>query len=716
MDFKPITLLYSVTLFLSAMLMFVLEPLFAKLLLPVVGGAPAVWPTSMAFYQLLLLAGYGFAHLLGKQRDLRLQVAIALMALVAPLALLPIGLSQGLQPPTSTSPVYWLLGTMAFAIGAPFFALCILAPLLQRWFSEMGDSDRWNPYFLYAASNAGSMMALLSYPFLIEPWIPLRHQSSIWAGLYSALIVLVLVCAWCLLKTRKEVRFEDADSSQSLSWSLRGRWVFLAFVPSSLVLGLTSFLTTDIAAVPLLWVLPLAAYLLSFIIVFARRQVVPHAWVMRVFPWALAAMTVFLAVPVRRPYWLVMGVLFVAFFVTALAAHGELAKLRPAPRSLTIFYFCMALGGALGGCFNAILAPAIFHSIAEYPIAALLAAIIVPTSIRYKRIWIVASIALAGAAWMLLVFWKSEPMLLGVLITLGIVGSFLSKNRWAFSVALGLTLILGQFYRPSWGQVIVQERSFFGVIRVLDDGTFHYLYHGTTLHGAQAMSPKLQQTPLTYYFPTGPIGTVFSSIEPRRLRRVALVGLGAGSLLTYAKPEQQWTIYEIDPNVVSMAFDPKCFTYANNPRLNPPMVRLGDARLELEHSKEKYDLLILDAYSSDSLPVHLLTREALKIYLDHLEPHGVIAFHISNNRMELEPLLDSLFRDAGIAGRLFEDSPLNPFVETRGKAPSEWVIAAGTPEDLAFITPRDRWRTLVSRPGFKVWTDDYSSLVSVLKL
>lgn len=709
-----LTLLYGATIFLSAALMFVLEPLFAKLLLPLVGGAPAVWPTSMAFYQLLLLLGYGYAHLLTQCRSRRVQITIQVIVAAAPLALLPIGVSPEATPPTAGTPIYWLLAIMAATIGAPFFALCTMSPLLQRWYSLLGAKDSHDPYFLYAASNAGSMLALLSYPFIIEPLSTLKLQSFSWSIGYGLLTILVAACAIFFSRATTEA---DATSAkpEAVAAARKWRWVFLAFVPSSLMLGLTTFVTTDVAAVPLLWVLPLAAYLLSFIIVFSRRPLLPHRIVMVVFPWILAAMIVFLAIPIKKPYLVVIAVQFIGFFVTALAAHGELAKDRPAPSGLTGYYFLMALGGVFGGLFNALLAPVLFRSVSEYPVAALLAAFILP-SLKWRSlisIWVPAVIV---AVFAISLRFLTEGIAFSLaIIVLAVFGASFVQRAWWYVGAMAGALLIGQLFRPEFGTLIDQERGFFGVLRVIDYGSFRFLYHGTTLHGAQDHWPGQEHTPLTYYFPNGPIGQALSAFPKDRLQRVGLVGLGAGSLLAYTQPGQNWTVYEIDPLVVKIASSPRFFTYLSDSKVRPEIV-LGDARLQLQKSSETYDLLILDAYSSDAVPVHLLTREALRTYLARLAPHGVIAFHISNSRMDLEPLVYLLLEDAKLSGLAFLDRPISPFDEGRGKDPSFWVLAARDRSDLSFLDGHGAWRPLAPKEGMKLWTDDYSSLWSVLKL
>ena len=722
--------LFSLTALTSAFLLFWVEPLFARLVLPLLGGSPAVWNTCLMYFQALLLGGYLYAHLgtrwLGARRQAALHLALLALTLVA----LPVAIPAGWTPPPSDSPIGWLLLLLTVSLGAPFLMLSATAPLLQRWLAGLDHPAAADPYPLYAASNAGSFLGLLAFPVLLEPTLRLGRQSALWSGGYVVAVALTALCVvtvWrCAPRTPAPAGGGERGAEEGAAAPSRGerlRWVALAFVPSSLLLGVTTFLTTDVAAVPFLWVVPLAIYLLTFVMVFARPgRTAPrlplelHAILVTVL-----VLTAFWRVDLdqRWGYPLHLGV----FAITALVLHGELAAARPAPARLTEFYLWMALGGALGGAFNALLAPVLFDSVAEYLPMAVLGCFLRPWR-PLRAVGPVARLqALATAALPALIlavvaaFGASRYRLLGVSAALlaslaaGGIALALRGSAALFGTALAGIGIGGVLLFRSPASVLHAERSFFGAYRVVRSGETRMLYHGTTIHGAQFADSARRTRPLTYYHPAGPTGSLFTALGSRlEGRRIGVVGLGAGSLLCYGKPGQEWTFFEIDPAVERIARDTAYFTFMRDCPVGARVV-LGDARLTLAREPDgKFALLVLDAFSSDAIPVHLLTREALGVYRRVLEPGGVLLVHISNQHLNLEPVVAALAADAGLVGLIAEHSPPDRQEDRELDYRCDWVVLTARSEDTGPLAADSAWRRLVAQPGLGPWSDDYSNV------
>jgi hypothetical protein len=731
-------IVYGLTIFLGATLLFLVQPMFARMVLPLLGGAPAVWNTAMVFYQAALLAGYAYAHFTTAWLGVRRQVALHLAVLLLPLAVLPIGLPRGWTPPSHDNPVPWLLALLLAAVGLPFFVVSTSAPLLQRWFALTGHRAAADPYFLYAASNLGSMLALLSYPSIVEPYLRLPSQSRLWAAGYGALVLLTAGCAAFVWRSTAGTPLTPvagasdtpAGDEPAPGAGRRLRWVLLSFVPSSLMLGVTTYLSTDIAAIPLLWVIPLAIYLLTFILVFARRPPIPHAIVVELLPLVMLPLVMVLASRATGPLSLVLPVHPLALFVVALACHGELARDRPAPRHLTEFYLWMSVGGVLGGVFTALVAPVVFTSVLEYPITLVLGCLLVrrpkaTASTARQRLLdfaLPAGLGLAGAGLVSLVQ-TGDPETarghMGLVFGLLVLVCFaFSRRPVRFGLGIAAVLVAALLYRGEEGQLLHAERSFFGVNRVtLDDsGRYNYLMHGTTLHGMQSREPARRREPLAYFYPSGPLGQVFAAYRgPYARRSVAVVGLGAGAIACHAGPGQRWIFYEIDPAVERIARDDRYFSFLRD---CVPGIRvvLGDARLRLAGAPGgDYDLLILDAYSSDAPPLHLITREALRLYLEKLAASGILIFNISNRHMDFEPVLATLARDAGLAALTQDDAVVSDEEYRRGKRPSQWVVMARRAADLAPLGADGRWKPARLEPGTVVWTDDFAALIQTFR-
>lgn len=723
--------LYALAVFLSAGLLFVVEPMVGKMAVPMLGGTPAVWTTCLLFFQVALLAGYLYAHLIQAQLALRPQVWLHLGLLAVGLATLPVALPANDLPQSGQSPIGWLLVALLRTVGAPFILLAATAPLLQRWFSRLDHPDASDPYFLYAASNLGSFTGLLAYPFLIEPWLGLSSQRTAWTVGYIALIVAIgVVGLWAVRQSNpepsKKAATKAAPPAPSEAKAKPWRWLLLAAVPSSLLLGVTTHVSTDIAAVPLLWVLPLALYLLSFVATFARHpwispRIAQH-WLPLLFLQLVAA--VMGEASLRTSLALNYGMLFVA----GLLCHGQLARLRPPAERLTAFYLWVALGGALGGAFNVLVAPVVFSNVTEYPLAiAATAALATWTPILTGAAGVVtiglSMVALAvvlGHTAVALEVRRVLPLNLRSLWFLNaaaIAAMFgallLWRRRFHLMLGLGLPLAVGLHWavvRRHPG-LIYLARDFFGVYRVqyTRGGGFRVLYHGTTIHGLQSRFPPWRRLPTSYYHPEGPLGYIMLGVAPPKPgRRVGVVGLGAGTTAAYAGPGESWTFYEIDPLVERIARDTTLFTFLVDAR-SPPRIVMGDARISLAHdSTARYDVMILDAFSSDAPPIHLLTREAVGLYFERLAPGGLLAIHLSNRYINFPPVVAALAADAGLVGRVWGQEP--PLAQIyRGAFGSTWAVLARREEDLGRITRDPRWERLEAVPG-ALWTDDYSNI------
>jgi len=739
-------LLFSITLFLSAALLFAVQPMFGRMVLPLLGGSPSVWNTVMVFYQVILMVGYAYAHALSRRGARAWILHFALLTLG--LTVLPLHLRPEQIPPAGGSPVLWLLWTMMSTVALPFLLLSTTGPLLQRWFARTGHAQARDPYFLYAASNVGSMLGLLAYPFLLEPCWALHAQSCGWAAGYVALLLMIAACAWAARRAPAEIAPDAAPAdAQPITLRRRLRWLVLAFAPSSLMLGVTTHLTMDLVSIPLLWIVPLAVYLLTFILAFAGRELIPPAVLARVRTYSVLGVLIVLVSHASEPVWFVPSLHLVALFALGLTCHRALAHDRPAVSHLTEFYLCVAAGGALGGAFNALVAPRIFTSVTEYPLVLVLACLLAPAwpgsataaaaqaaedpdaapaaTRRALARDVMVALALGAILTAAILVprqmghaWRRAELVL--LVALLCVPLFAFRRRPVrFGLAFGAVLLLPALASDSERATLHAERSFFGIHRVqtlrTTDGLMHRLVHGTTLHGVQWYQPARCDEPLSYYHRTGPAGEVFEEFgRGPRATRIGVVGLGTGALAAYAESGQHWTYFEIDPAVVRIASNTDWFCFLAHAAVRPRIV-LGDARLSLAADTTHYDLLVLDAYSSDAIPVHLLTREALRQYFDRLTPHGVLALHLSNRHFNLEPVVGRLAGDAGFSSRLRVDGRPSAEDLARGYESSSWAVIARSADDLAAVPADRRWREPRLKATSPLWTDDYSSLVSVLR-
>lgn len=731
-----VLLLFTLTLFLSAFLLFCVQPMIAKMILPLLGGSPTVWSTCMVFFQAMLLAGYAYAHAATSWLGVRRQTILHAGLVLLPVLALPFGIPANATRSLSAelNPTGWLFGLLLGVVGLPFFVISTSAPLLQRWFTHTGHPAAADPYFLYGASNLGSMLALLAYPLVIEPNLRLAQQSTVWATGYGLLAALTLACALIVWK-RKERLSEVPGNEPPTQRSDHPRvgqvlhWIALAFIPSSLMLGVTTYLTTDIAAIPLLWVIPLALYLLTFILTFARRPLLSHKWVIRAFPMAAVLLALTMSISTGTQMILI-PVHLVSFFLAAMLCHGELVRRRPGRENLTAFYLAMSFGGVLGGLFNALVSPVVFDRVAEYPLALVLACLVLPktqfgANSAGPRIldWLLPP-SLGVFAWGLITFLprpesRSEDLGLKLAIGTAVFVCYAFKDRPVrFALGIGAVLLAAGTSPGNYVQMLYQHRNYFGVLRVthVASRNYHRLIHGHTLHGQQAQDPYGRREPLTYYHRAGPIGQVFGLLQERIPRaNIAVVGLGAGTLACYAQPGQRWTFYEIDPVVAKIARDPQYFSFLEESCAARIAVVLGDARLRLQDAPDHgYALMVMDAFSSDAIPTHLLTREALELYVSKLSQGGIVAFHISNRYVHLAPVLGALARDLSLTCLVRRDLNIPPDEVLRGKVPSIWAVMAPRLADLGAFLEDPRWNSPTVRPNEAAWTDDFSNLIEHL--
>lgn len=731
MTVKPNAALYAITLILSAFLLFSVQPLFARMILPLLGGAPAVWNTAMVFFQAALLAGYAYAHGTSRFLSIRKQAGLHLVLLCAFALFLPILLPVGLVPPASSNPALWQLGVMAGAVGAPFFIVAASAPMFQRWFSASDHKDAANPYFLYAASNIGSMGALLSYPLIIEPMMTLHQQSYSWAWGYGGLIVMTLICALTVWRSHASTASPTIQTTQSSPWSKKIIWMVLAFIPSSLMLGVTTLITTDIASVPLLWVVPLALYLATFIIVFARKPLVSTKTCVTLFTLAMLALVFVNSAMIFEKTVGLFAAHLAVFFFASLLCHKKLADMRPDASELTAFYMYMSLGGVLGGMFNALLAPVLFTVPLEYTLI-LCAALMV------------RALALEPASRVfqtphIMHFVKSPGLWLGMLTLLmvPVAAKHNATTLWLTFAALTMVSLYSLRHRPlgfavfaavmlllfspilaaSRGSTLLIERNFFGVMRVADDSKgARAFFHGTTLHGAQPKSPKHRLIPITYYSPQGPLGDVFKVLDTQPgQQKIGVIGLGVGTLACYAHKGRSFDFYEIDPAVVKVAEDKSLFTYLSDCG-SPYKTIIGDGRLTLNIAPDaSYDVLIVDAFSSDNIPMHLLTLEAFQMYMSKVKANGMIVFNISNRFINLEHQLAALSKETGVP--VLVKRKTGDLIAPDSKIKytgAMYAVMTPNPDTIMDLMKDGTWANAPLKPGYRLWTDDYANIISSL--
>ncbi|MET0272121.1 MAG: fused MFS/spermidine synthase [Phenylobacterium sp.] len=740
---SPPAALFAVTVFASAALVFLVQPMVAKLVLPSLGGSPQVWNTSMAFFQAALLAGYGYAHLLQRLKSVRAQALVHCAALLVAAVALPLRISDLAGAPSSEHPILWLLAVLALSIGAPFAVLSATAPLVQAWYARtIGAGQGKEPYALYAASNLGSLLALLAYPIAVEPFTTLIDQRLGWSLGYGAFVLLMAGLAYIVTRVPDAApaaaRKAAADAAP-VRWPDRLRWVGLAAIPSSLMLGVTTHLTTDVASAPFLWVLPLALYLTTFIIAFQTKPAIPPNVTLLLQAAALAGCAVLL--PFKSANIALQIVVHLgAFFLTALMCHQALVARRPDPNHLTEFYLWLSVGGVVGGGFNAFVAPVIFSNVWEYPLVLALSALARPWGPSKVLPWSWAMLGLgvvcAAATPILMTFVtphlttqevvgqfdQSELFELGVrvLLAAAVIAAFMVRRQALLFFCLIVMISIAADTTADRVNTTQTWRSFFGVLKQSESpvpalgGTVRMLAHGTTLHGAQAVHPRWACQPLVYYTVNTPIGQVFLRQQEARPAgtRIGAVGLGTGSVAAYVRPGDHLTFFEIDPLVIRISTDPKHFTYTTQCVQGTVDYVVGDARLTLAKQPDgAFDILLIDAFSSDAVPAHLMTVEAVRGYLAKLKPDGVLILHVSNRNLDLKGPAQAVARAAGGHALLQQRRVIGK--GAFWEADEDALIVAKSPQALAAYARDPRW--IASDPTkARPWTDDYTNLAGAL--
>jgi SAM-dependent methyltransferase len=727
---KSLALRFTLTICAGSFLLFLVQPMIARMALPRLGGAPSVWNSAMLVYQALLLGGYAYAHWLGRFQP-RTQSVIHLAGFALAALMLPIGL-MATNPPADANPFLWVPWLFILSIGPLFFIVAAQAPLMQRWFALSGGG---NPYPLYAASNLGSFGGLIAYPLLVEPLMSIVGQRWLWSAGYIGVLLLVLLCALGLPKALENGGAQAVPVAPPRMKTV-AYWILLAAVPSGMMLSTSLYLTTDILAMPMLWVVPLGLYLLSFSVAFASDRR-PARLIGYVTPTILvfAAGCAFPNAAGRPIIYASVGLAML--FTVSVTLHSAMFDRRPDAQHLTRFYLAMSVGGVVGGIFCALVAPLIFNWAYEYPLLIVLAALLIgnvpllssggwndalwrgPLTWGLLGIGFLLSMVTEGG------LWPSGMAGVSALIVMGLClfSGFALGRRVPFALSLVVFMLalqgwprLAQSFEPG-----VMTRSFFGIYAIRDNpGRDRTLVHGTTIHGVQNQgSDARQRMPTTYYGPRSGVGLAMRAAPalygPNA--RIDVVGLGAGTLGCYKQPGQSWRIYEIDPAIVSIASDPKRFTFLSKCAPDAEII-VGDARLMLARAPAAAaDILAVDAFSSDSVPMHLLTREAFETYDRRLAPGGLLLIHISNRYLNLEPVLAAAAENGWTAR-------FRKFVASKAErndniTSSHWVAFSRDPEALERLiarTPTEEWTMLAKRSGFTAWTDDYGSILPIIRL
>ena len=690
------SMMYGLTIFLSAFLLFQVQPMIGKMVLPWFGGSASVWTTCMLFFQALLLVGYIYTHWLVNKLKARRQSGLHGLLLLACLITLPISASETWKPQGVENPTLQILGLLIVSIGLPYFVLSSTGPLVQSWFSR----ERVNavPYRLFALSNLGSMLALLAYPLAIEPLLSLREQSIIWSTLFVAY---VLTCSYLVWHHRTEALIEPAiqedspssalsslspsqnsslETLQILHWNQKWLWIFLAACPSILMVADTSFLTENIAPIPLLWVAPLAFYLLSFVLCF-ESQGLYKRWVW--IPLGTLSLGLLAYLPKlgvsEWPFTIVIPINILAFFVVCMVCHGELARHKPSNQHLTAFYVMLSIGGFLGGFFVGVVGPYCFDSNYELSVGIVLAALVILISVMqsYAHLHVLTQRA----------FWL-----------------------FGLSVVIGLAVLRIGDHRTKAEGVTWMGRNFYGSLKVFTHVTDGYksMLHGQIIHGQQFLAPEKQHLPTSYFTHDSGVGLALDAKASQGPLKVGVIGVGAGTLLTYGRKEDVYHLYEIDPLVIQLAKQE--FTFIRDAKAHTD-IALGDARLQLEReSPQNFDVLVVDAFSGDSVPVHLLTQEAFALYFKHLKPNGVLAVHITNAFLDLKPVVQTAAEHFNKHLRVVDHAG----DVSKLSFTSRWVLV--TADEEFFRSPLlKNAKALEAKTDFSPWRDDYSSLLSVYR-
>jgi len=732
--------IYTLTIFLSAFLLFGVQPMFTKMVMPSLGGTPAVWSVAMVFFQSVLLAGYAYAHGLTRWLDPRLAalVHLALMMVVL-IAGLPIAFGSDWGTPPAEGQALWLIGVFTVSVGLPFFAVSANGPLLQAWFARTGHPHADDPYFLYGASNIGSLLALLSYPLVIEQMLPLAGQSSLWSAGFAALLVSIAASALFLRPAAASTAAQSAASAQDDAAPVRNTdrlsWIGLSMVPSALLVATTAHVTSEVAAVPLMWVAPLALYLMTFSVAFRAGGERLDKILLRAQPVLLAAIMASLPFIRSVPFYALLAMNLAFFTVSVILCHRELYARRPGVAHLTQFYFFMSLGGVIGGALASLAAPLLFEGLLEFPLL-VLAVLLCRADVRgwlgkANPLLVAAGLAIAVVPFLLADrgmlnqdSFPGQPVI--AIFIISVVLTAFSIARPARLLVAATTAMAVAVMVATPAQMVERARSFFAVHSIFQttNGEGRYLQHGNVLHGAERVAdasgaPLTERPEPASYFHFG--GAYHEAIEQARtvqggkLGKVAVVGLGMGSLACHAQPGETWDFFEIDPEVVRIAREQRLFRSFSECTPGARTI-VGDGRLTLADEPGGYDLIMLDAFSSSSPPVHLITREAVAMYASKLAPDGVLIFNISNRNMVLSHVVAASAREAGLATWHRSDDPktTGDFMESL-KVPVEVAVVARRPADVGSIAGDPKWTKTQVPADFRVWTDDFSNILDPLR-
>jgi len=724
---------FVAAIFTSAFLLFAVQPMFTKMVLPLLGGSPAVWSVAMVFFQSLLLAGYAYAHLSARYLPLRAGIIVHLALFGATAFALPLGISATIGDPPNSGQELWLIGVFMASVGLPFFAVSANGPLLQAWFSRSAHPTAHDPYYLYGASNFGSFAALLLYPVLMEPLLVLKAQTGLWSLGFLVLGGLIALSGLMALRypgAAADVPVRQAAAGAAPRAADYLSWIGLSAVPSGLLVAVTAYLSTDVAAAPFLWVIPLSLYLATFMVVFRDPLPFRMAVMERLMTLLAGALVLFMFV--GEAYLALSLVLHLAFMtIGTLICHARLYQRRPASAHLTTFYLCMSFGGVLGGLFCGLVAPNVFNRVTEYPILIIAALLCLPTVAAAKladwrtqaTLWavVVAAFVLAIRVMPAQQDVDTHYVLVALMVLLAVIAMILFRRPLAVTtIVAGLFVMMGDVGVHDRDQLAI--RSFFGVnkVQISNDGQFRRLTHGTTLHGTMRIAnadgtPAPQRPePLSYYYDGGPMSQVIRMQQARAGDRgldIGIIGLGTGSLACHGRAQDRWTYYEIDPAVVAIAKDASQFRFLSECAPEARIV-VGDARLTLAKDAAKYDVLVIDAFASDAIPVHLLTKESVAMYMSRLNPGGVLALHISNRHLELGSVVASIKQSLGLNGVILLDQITGNEFLKGGRAGS--LVAALSADDAPMqALTAGKWRRL-AQTETPVWTDDYSNIVGAM--
>ncbi len=728
---------YAFTIFISAFLLFSVQPMFAKMVLPQLGGTSAVWSVAMVFFQAVLLGGYGYAHLIVKKLSFKSAVAVHMAVLFIALAALPISVATSWGEPPETGQAFWLIGLFAASVGLPFFAVSANGPLLQAWFARTGHPHADDPYFLYGASNIGSFASLILYVVFFETLFPLKTQAWMWAFGFAMLATMIGICALMVFMrggtavahsqfadiSVQKVPAQKLSGSREVTWADRGIWILLAFVPSGLLVAVTAHLTIDVASIPLLWIVPLALFLLTFVSAFATRPWLSISTLERILPVTSLMAIASLMLGDRIGFGYQLAIHIVHFFLAALLAHTVLASRRPKAADLTGFYLWMSFGGVLGGIFATLAAPHMFNWLAEYPLLIVAALLLRPSFWKTGPLPLAASMGIGVVIALCLPLFL-QPEVVPMVLMLGAGGAlllFMIRRLGEEPLALiAVFLLCGLFVWKNGEDVLFAKRSFFGVLeaQMSKDGRFVEMVHGNTLHGRMKAEPQNPPIPLSYYHSSGGIAKALFAVqslplETDRPREIGVVGLGTGSLICHRNGSERWTHYEIDRDVVLLARDARYFNFMKSCEKPDDRMVIGDARLTLRKEPAAlYDYLLLDAFSSNSIPVHLITKEAIALYFEKMRENGVVAMHISNRYMDLGPVVAAIANDLGVYIRIGTFWPDDADLR-EGAKPSMVVAMSKSMETISRLPQNDGWK-VPQGSSATVWTDDYSNVLSAI--